>query len=57
MQENNGLDVKAVIQLETNDELYKLVDFLNRNLKSYGIIFGLSKIKDKMKITIYELKH
>ena len=55
MQSQEGLEIKAVIELEQNGELYKLVDFLNKNLKAKGIIAGLTKKKEKMNITLYEL--
>lgn len=38
------------------DDLYLLVDFLNRNLRDKEVIFGLSKhpeYDDKMLITLY----
>lgn len=38
------------------DDLYQLVDFLNRNLKDKNVVFGLSKAKDeagKMIVTLY----
>lgn len=38
------------------DDLYLLVDFLNRNLRDKNVIFGLSKHPDeteKMLITLY----
>lgn len=38
------------------EDLYQLVDFLNRNLKDRGVIFGLSKMSEeqgKMLITLY----
>jgi hypothetical protein len=38
------------------DDLYLLVDFLNRNLKDKNVIFGLSKCPDdanKMLLTLY----
>lgn len=53
MQQKEDLEVRAVVELENNLELYKLVDFLNKNLKDKGLIFGLAKDKDKMKITLY----
>lgn len=55
MQQQEGLEIKAVIELEQNGELYKLVDFLNKNLKSRGVIFGLTQKNEKMKISLYEL--
>jgi len=41
--------------VEYSTELYKIVDFLNKNLKDRNIVFGLSK-KDEstMAITIYD---
>lgn len=37
------------------DEMYKIVDFLNKTLKDRDIIFGLSKDEDgNMVITIYQ---
>ena len=38
------------------DDLYLLVDFLNRNLKDKDVIFGLSLAEDqpgKMVVTLY----
>lgn len=57
MHKNEGLQVKAVIELSENGELYKLVDFLNKNLKDRGVIFGLTQKEDCMKITIYETEN
>lgn len=48
------LELKATLEVENDPELYKIVDFLNKNLKEKKVIFGLSKEKDKMKISIYE---
>lgn len=39
------------------DDLYLLVDFLNRNLRDKEVIFGLSKKQDepgKMILTLYK---
>jgi len=54
MRESGKMDIKSTIQLNINEELYKLVDFLNKNLKDKNLIFGLSQKDDKMTITIYE---
>ena len=40
------------------DDMYEIVDFLNKNLKEYGLMFGLKiddEQKDKMTIKIYEV--
>ena len=37
------------------NEMYKVVDFLNKSLKEKNIIFGLTKDGEKMTINIYEV--
>ncbi len=54
MDKHGKLELKATVEIESNIELYKVVDFLNKNLKSRDLIFGLSKKGDKMTISIYE---
>ncbi|MHB1126429.1 MAG: YpmA family protein [Bacillota bacterium] len=51
------LQIKAVKTVKTNGELYKIIDFLNKNLKDNGVMLGLTKNKedDTMSITIYEI--
>ncbi|MCL6448713.1 MAG: YpmA family protein [Armatimonadetes bacterium] len=51
------LEPIATRVFQPNDELYKVVDFLNKNLKHKRLMFGLTKDKDKnvMVITIYEI--
>jgi hypothetical protein len=43
----------ATQQVGANGELYKVVDFLNKNLKDYRLMFGLTKKGDKMVISVY----
>jgi hypothetical protein len=47
-------EIKAVIEINQNEEIYKIVDFLNKNLKDKDVIFGLTKKNEKMNITIYK---
>lgn len=48
--------VKAVLDIKNFPDLYKIVDFLNKNLKDRGLIFGLSqKDEETMRISIYEV--
>lgn len=54
METEDKLELKAKVELESNLELYKVVDFLNKNLKEKNLIFGLSKKGDKMTLSIYE---
>lgn len=57
--ENNGgkLELIATKTLNANPDLYKIVDFLNKNLKEHKIMFGLTKnsADDTMTISIYEI--
>jgi len=50
------LELIAVKTLKSCDELYKVVDFLNKMLKDKRVIFGLTKNSQKgtMTISIYE---
>lgn len=49
-----GLKLKAVKEFNEGEELYNIVDFLNKALKDKNLIFGLRKNGDKNIITIYE---
>lgn len=50
------LELIATQRFDLNPELYKIIDFLNRNLKKYNFMFGLSKDSDAVIITIYEVE-
>ena len=53
---DDKLTVLATHLCTATDDLYQLVDFLNRNLKDKDVIFGLSKSQDeegKMVLTLY----
>ena len=50
------LELIATQRIGINGELYKVVDFLNKNLKDYRLMFGLTKTEDKMVISIYEVE-
>ena len=54
MDRNDKLELKSTLEIESNFELYKVVDFLNKNLKDKKVIFGLQKKGEKMQISIYE---
>ncbi|MEG3070736.1 MAG: YpmA family protein [Peptococcaceae bacterium] len=51
------LDLIAIKSFKTYDDMYKVVDFLNKTLKDKGVIFGLTKNKlnETMSISIYEI--
>ncbi|OPX92385.1 MAG: hypothetical protein A4E53_00533 [Pelotomaculum sp. PtaB.Bin104] len=50
------LELIAVKSFKAYDDMYKIIDFLNKTLKNKHVIFGLTKdvAKDTMKISIYE---
>jgi hypothetical protein len=52
------LELIASHSLSANEELVRLVDFLNKNLKFKNILFGITKDKNKklMTINVYEFR-
>ena len=55
MNDNKKLQLLAAKEVEYNEELYVLVDFLNRSLKEKGLVFGLTREgEDKAIIKIYK---
>lgn len=50
------IELIASQRVSVNGELYKVVDFLNKNLKEYRLMFGLTKKEDKMVISVYEVE-
>lgn len=53
---DDKLQVIGTHRCTKTDDLYQLVDFLNRNLKDRGVIFGLSLDQEddtKMLLTLY----
>ncbi len=55
MDSRGKLELLATLKLKNNDELYRVVDFLNRNLKSYNVMFGLTKKDEEMTFSLYEV--
>jgi hypothetical protein len=50
------LELIATKTFTSSDELYKVVDFLNKNLKQHNLMFGLKNFGDnEMMITSYEV--
>ncbi len=54
METEGKLDLKATLEVPSNFDFDKIVDFLNKNLKEKNLIFGLSKKGDVMTVSIYE---
>lgn len=50
------IELIATQRLGLNGELYKVVDFLNKNLKDHGLMFGLTKKADQMIVSVYEVE-
>ncbi|WP_425387215.1 YpmA family protein [Alteribacter aurantiacus] len=51
------IETLATVKVSKSDDLYKVVDSLNRTLKERDLMFGLSldeKDREKMVFTIYE---
>lgn len=49
------LELIATQTVPYNDDLYVLVDFLNRTLKHKKLIFGMSQRNGEMVVSIYEI--
>lgn len=51
------LELIAVKHFEPYEDMYKVIDFFNKNLKDKKVMFGLTKDKKtgKMNISIYEI--
>lgn len=50
------LELIAAQKFTGHEEMYKIIDFLNRNLKEYKLLFGLTKSEDTMTISVYEVE-
>lgn len=49
------LNIIATHKVPYNEDLYTLIDFLNRTLKDKKLIFGVSQKDQQMVVSIYEL--
>lgn len=55
MEKNHeSLNLIALMEFSEYENMYKVVDFLNKNLKQKGIIFGLTRKNGKDVISIYD---
>ena len=56
-KELGKLELIATRSFANYEEMYRVVDFLNKNLKEKKVMFGLTKKKDsgEMVISIYEV--
>ncbi|MEA4902802.1 YpmA family protein [Desulfitobacterium sp.] len=59
MEQEKGkgkLELMATQRVHAHPEMYKVVDFLNKNLKEHHLMFGLTKKEESMVISIYEVE-
>ena len=56
--DNGKLEIIASKEFKANDDLVRIVDYLNKNLKQKQILFGVTRDKEKdvMTINIYEFR-
>lgn len=50
------LELIAAKEFTYYDEMYKVVDFLNKNLSEHDLVFGITERDDKHIINIYKEK-
>lgn len=53
LSNHNELSLIAQKEFSKYEDMYKVVDFLNKNLKGKGLIFGLTRKEDMNIISIY----
>lgn len=49
----SGLPVLGARTLRLEGEVHKLVTFLNQTLKDRGLVFGISKHPEGLRLTVY----
>lgn len=56
-QERDKLELIATKILPANEDMYKIVDFLNKTLKEKRVMFGLTlnRTENTMTISVYEV--
>lgn len=56
-QERDKLELIATKTLPSHEDLYKIVDFLNKTLKEKRVMFGLTLNREEntMTISVYEV--
>lgn len=54
IKNHEDLNIIGVMEFNEYEEMYKIVDFLNKNLKDRDLIFGLTRENGKDKLFIYD---
>lgn len=57
-KDESKLEIIASRAFPYYEEMYQIIDFLNKNLKEKGVMLGLRKEKttDRLNISIYDFK-
>jgi len=50
--ERGKLELIAIKSFTSHDEMYKVVDFLNKSLKHKNLMFGMTRNSDENTVTI-----
>ncbi len=50
------MELVANQRFASDPQMYKIIDFLNRTLKTHQLLFGLTKSEDGMNISVYEVE-
>lgn len=51
---SDGLDLISSKEFKSKEDMYKIIDYLNKNLVQYGFIFGISIKNENYFINIYK---
>ena len=51
---HDGLKLISSKEFKAKEDMYKVIDFLNKNLAEYGFIFGISMKHENYFINIYK---
>ena len=49
-----GLKLIATKEFTEVDEIYKIADFLNKNLEEFNVVFGVQRKENVMVMNIYK---
>lgn len=55
MEGRGKLELMATLKIKNSEDFYRVVDFLNRNLKSYNLMFGMTRKDEEVTFSIYEV--
>lgn len=50
-----GVELIATVKVKATDDLYKIVDTLNKNLKYDDLMFGLAKDEENPEMMVFSI--